>query len=59
MERRKPSNGAAKTGRPFNAQAFLESAGLAKTSVQYARGAKLFTQGDPCEHVMYMTRAST
>jgi CRP-like cAMP-binding protein len=54
MEPGKPSNGVAKTGRPFNAQAFLESAGLAKTSVQYARAATIFTQGDPCEHVMYI-----
>jgi CRP/FNR family transcriptional regulator, cyclic AMP receptor protein len=54
MEPGEPSNRAAKTGRPFNAQTFLESAGLAKTSVQYARGAKIFTQGDPCEHVMYI-----
>jgi CRP-like cAMP-binding protein len=54
MEPGKSSNGAAKTGRPFNAQAFLQSAGLAKTSVQYARGAAIFTQGDPCEHVMYI-----
>jgi CRP/FNR family cyclic AMP-dependent transcriptional regulator len=54
MEPGKLSNGAAKTGRPFNAQTFLESAGLAKTRVQYARGATIFTQGDPCEHVMYI-----
>jgi CRP-like cAMP-binding protein len=41
-------------GRPFDAHAFLESAGAAKTIVQYARGEPIFTQGDACEHVMYI-----
>jgi len=53
MERRKSSNGAA-THRSFDAQAFLDSAGLAKTVVQYARGDTIFSQGDVCEHVMYI-----
>ena len=44
----------ARTIRPFDAHAFLESAGAAKTIVQYARGEAIFTQGDPCEHVMYI-----
>ena len=38
----------------FNAQAFLDSAGLAKTIVQYGRDAVIFTQGDACEHVLYV-----
>jgi CRP/FNR family cyclic AMP-dependent transcriptional regulator len=38
----------------FNAQAFLESAGVARTVVQFARGEAIFTQGDTCEHVMYI-----
>ena len=38
----------------FNAQAFLESAGVSKTIVQYGRGDAVFTQGDVCEHVMYI-----
>jgi CRP/FNR family transcriptional regulator, cyclic AMP receptor protein len=54
VEPRKPRNGAARMVRPFNAQAFLESAGVAKTIVNYARGAAIFTQGDACEHVMYI-----
>jgi CRP/FNR family cyclic AMP-dependent transcriptional regulator len=54
VEPGKPSDSAAKTRRPFNAQAFLESAGVAKTIVQYARGDTIFTQGDACEHVMYI-----
>jgi CRP-like cAMP-binding protein len=54
VESVRPPNAARKRARPFNAQAFLESAGVAKTTVQYARGDAIFTQGDPCEHVMYI-----
>src|SRR5439155_23608567 len=45
-----------KPSRPpaFNAQAFLDSAGIAKTVVDYARGATIFTQGDMCEDVLYI-----
>ena len=39
---------------PFNAQAFLESAGVAKTFVEYGRGETVFTQGDACDHVLYI-----
>jgi len=39
---------------PFNAQAFLESAGVAKTFVAYRRGERVFTQGEPCDHVLYI-----
>jgi CRP/FNR family cyclic AMP-dependent transcriptional regulator len=42
----------------FNAQAFLHSAGLAKTIVQYPRGTVIFTQGDPCDHVLYVQRGN-
>jgi CRP/FNR family cyclic AMP-dependent transcriptional regulator len=42
------------TAPDFNAQAFLESAGLAKTIVQYGRDEVIFTQGDACEHVLYV-----
>jgi CRP-like cAMP-binding protein len=38
----------------FDAQAFLDSSGLAKTAVEYARGAAIFTQGDTCEDVLYI-----
>jgi CRP/FNR family transcriptional regulator, cyclic AMP receptor protein len=51
---RKPSNGAAKARPAFDAQRFLESAGLAKTIAKYSRGDAVFTQGDACEHVMYI-----
>jgi CRP/FNR family transcriptional regulator, cyclic AMP receptor protein len=39
---------------PFNAQAFLDSAGIARKIVEYRRAAVIFTQGDPCEHVFYI-----
>src|ERR1043166_6630543 len=38
----------------FNAEAFLKSTGVAKRVVQYGRGDAVFTQGDACEHVMYI-----
>lgn len=40
--------------RTFDAHAFLESAGLGKRVVTYARGDAIFTQGDPCDSVMYL-----
>jgi CRP-like cAMP-binding protein len=50
----KPSNGAAKPTLAFDAQQFLESAGVSKTIAKYSRGDTVFTQGDACEHVMYI-----
>jgi CRP/FNR family cyclic AMP-dependent transcriptional regulator len=40
----------------FNAQAFLDSAGIAKKIVEFRRNAVIFTQGDPCEHVLYVQK---
>ena len=42
------------SGRRFSAQAFLDSAGVSKTVVQYGRDEAIFTQGDVCEDVMYI-----
>jgi len=50
----KASNGAEKAVPIFNTQAFLDSAGVAKTVANYRRGETIFTQGDACEHVMYI-----
>jgi CRP/FNR family transcriptional regulator, cyclic AMP receptor protein len=44
----------AKTIRPFDARAFLESAGLGQRVVTYARGDTIFSQGDPCDSVLYV-----
>jgi len=40
----------------FNVQAFLNSAGVAKTIVEYQRGDAIFTQGDPCESFLYIQK---
>src|ERR1700693_2428847 len=40
----------------FNAQAFLESSGIARKVVDYARSAVIFAQGDACETVMYIQK---
>jgi CRP/FNR family cyclic AMP-dependent transcriptional regulator len=45
---------APKKKRSFNAQAFLESAGLGKRVVAYVRGEVIFSQGDACDSVMYV-----
>jgi CRP-like cAMP-binding protein len=39
---------------PFDAHAFLESTGLGKRVVTYTRGDIIFSQGDPCDTVMYL-----
>jgi CRP-like cAMP-binding protein len=38
----------------FNAQAFLDSAGLSKKIVEYGRSEVVFSQGDACHSVMYI-----
>jgi CRP-like cAMP-binding protein len=38
----------------FNAQAFLDSAGIAKKIVAFRQGEVIFSQGNPCESVMYI-----
>ena len=45
-----------KTAAPFNAQAFLDSAGIARNVVEYRRGESIFSQGDPGEHVLYLQK---
>ncbi len=39
---------------PFDAQAFLDSAGVSRTIVRYLPGDVIFRQGDACTHVMYI-----
>jgi CRP/FNR family transcriptional regulator, cyclic AMP receptor protein len=38
----------------FDTQAFLDSPGTARTVVKYRRGETIFTQGDSCQHVLYI-----
>ena len=40
--------------RAFNAQAFLDSAGVARKVVEYRRSEKVYSQGDPATSVMYI-----
>ena len=40
----------------FDAQAFLRSTGIARKIVEYQRGEAVFSQGDTCEHVMYIQK---
>jgi CRP/FNR family cyclic AMP-dependent transcriptional regulator len=44
----------ATTTRTFDAQAFLDSAGLSRKIVQYARNEVIFAQGDDSDTVMYI-----
>ena len=46
----------AKRNGAFNARAFLESSGIARKIVDYERADAVFTQGDPCDHVMYIQK---
>jgi CRP/FNR family transcriptional regulator, cyclic AMP receptor protein len=40
----------------FNAQAFLDSAGLSKQIVEYGQAEAIFSQGDHCDSVMYIRK---
>jgi len=47
-----------KSPRQFNAQAFLDSAGIARKGVAYPRAAPIFAQGDASSSVMYIQKGS-
>jgi CRP/FNR family cyclic AMP-dependent transcriptional regulator len=42
----------------FNAQAFLDSAGLERTIKEYKKAALIYSQGDSAKHVMYLQEGS-
>jgi CRP/FNR family cyclic AMP-dependent transcriptional regulator len=50
----KASDRRVRSAQPFQVQAFLQSAGVSGTVVQYARGEEIFRQGDACDEVMYI-----
>jgi CRP/FNR family transcriptional regulator, cyclic AMP receptor protein len=52
------SAGVPKPNRPFNAQVFLDSAGLERQIVRYRRAERVFSQGDVCDHVMYIQQGA-
>ena len=42
----------------FDAQAFLDSAGVARTIVEFQKNATIFSQGDICKDVMYIQKGT-
>jgi CRP/FNR family transcriptional regulator, cyclic AMP receptor protein len=48
----------AKQRRGFDAQSFLDSAGVSRKIVEYRKKATVFTQGDPAKTVMYIQQGS-
>jgi CRP-like cAMP-binding protein len=55
MESKNP-RGVTTHRRRFNAQAFLDSAGIAPKGAAYGRGATIFAQGDVGDSVMYIQK---
>jgi CRP/FNR family cyclic AMP-dependent transcriptional regulator len=49
-----PSRSEAASAAPFDVQAFLLSSGVPRTVVNFARGETIFTQGEACDHIMYI-----
>src|SRR3984893_12898161 len=41
---------------PFDAQAFLDSAGLARKVVEYRRSEKIYSQGESADNVLYIQK---
>ncbi len=39
---------------PFDVRAYLDAAGVSPRVARFARGAAIFTQGDPARHVFYL-----
>jgi len=42
----------------FNAQAFLDTAGVERKMTDYRRGESIYSQGEPAETVMYVEKAA-
>src|ERR1700722_5243675 len=42
----------------FNAQTFLDSAGVARRIVEYRRSQKIYSQGDPTNNVLYIQKGA-
>ncbi len=40
----------------FDAEAFLNSAGVARTLTEFGKKETLFSQGDPCKNIMYIQK---
>ena len=46
------------TPRAFNAEEFLDSAGITKKTLTYQRTESIFSQGDVCDSVMYIRKGA-
>jgi CRP-like cAMP-binding protein len=44
--------------RPFNVQAFLDSGGVAGKVVEHKGGEVIYSQGDPCDNVLYIQKGA-
>jgi CRP/FNR family cyclic AMP-dependent transcriptional regulator len=55
MKPSKQANGKKKPA-PFDTEAFLHSAGVARNIVEFGKKETLFTQGDPCKSIMYIQK---
>jgi CRP/FNR family cyclic AMP-dependent transcriptional regulator len=55
MKKRKRANGRIKPG-TFDAEAFLSSAGVARSIMEFGRKKTIFSQGDPCKNIMYIQK---
>ena len=44
--------------RAFDAHKFLNATGMSKRIVEYPEGAAVFTQGDPCDTILYLHHGS-
>ena len=55
MKAKKRANGKRKPG-AFDVEAFLNSAGVARTMTEFGRKETLFSQGDPCKNIMYIQK---
>ncbi len=55
---RKPGRTEARRPAAFNAQAFLNSAGIARRIVEFPARAVIYSQGDPCDAVMYLQKGA-
>ena len=57
MKTNKPAN-AQKKPDNFDAEAFLHSAGVARTMAAFGKKAALFSQGDPSRNIMYIQKGA-
>jgi CRP/FNR family cyclic AMP-dependent transcriptional regulator len=55
MKKGTSSNGKRKPA-PFDTEAFLHSAGVARNIVEFGKKEVLFSQGDPCKNIMYIRK---